>query len=185
MKDITILVDLDNTCNNFSSSFIQRVKELGYDFDQSLYTTWRISNGIVAEKPLKVQNDILFDMSFWENLQPLPNSAHVLKKLNKEYTIKIVTAPWRATSVFLDSKRQWVKKHFPFLSEDQIIFESKKWLLPGDIIIDDKPEILQKCADSKITIKHTMKYNVTVDTDFSFHSWSEVPSLFNTIETLL
>lgn len=179
---MTVLIDLDNTCNDFTGLFIKWVEKLGYEFDYDKYDSWDIEDAIVADNPRKVLAEILDNLKFWDELTPLPGCVEAMRKINSKYTVKIVTIPWKPESAFQNQKKKWVRKYFPFISNNQISFESKKWLVDGDVIIDDKPAILKKSADLKLTIKHIQPYNEDTDTDYEFSNWSEVPSILRKAE---
>ena len=65
-----------------------------------------------------------------------------MEKLYKEHEVFIVTAPWTQAVSCYNEKRKWVEKHLPFFNIDRIIFTKYKYLLDGDIIVDDCPEHL-------------------------------------------
>ena len=179
-----VLVDLDNTCNDFTNLFAQYVEDRGYTFDRSKYTTWHIDRAVVGhDKPKVLVNSILKDMSFWKNLQIRPGCRTALKNLiDRGYDVHVATALWVSNKDNEEVKRDWVRKNLPFIRT--IHFSEDKSALTGSIIIDDKPSTLEKCNETKVTVKAIQPYNTAVDSDFSFKNWNEIPRIFDMIEAL-
>jgi 5'(3')-deoxyribonucleotidase len=173
------LIDIDGTINTFPTQFIVEVMDLGYDFDvKSYYKTgdWDIAKYIVGtDNQKKVMNQICTTMEFWEKIPPIPEAQTVLKKINAEHEVLIVTTPWAEDEKFKVVKRKWMNKHFRFIKDSQIIFSNEKWLLDADIIIDDKPDTIEKCNKKMITIVPEHSYNKNIECDYRFTNWNEVP----------
>ena len=45
---------MDNTLNDFSKSFFEKVKNLGYDLNRTRYEKYDLGSGIKHEEPLKI-----------------------------------------------------------------------------------------------------------------------------------
>jgi 5'(3')-deoxyribonucleotidase len=179
---LTVLLDLDGTVNEFDTAFIKRVRDFGYSFDSEGYKDWHIENFIRgADDPRKVMDHIFGEVEFWNNLQPKKGAKEVLKELNKKYDIKIVTYVWRREYKYIEAKKNWVNKYFHFLKNNDFILESEKWKVPGDIIIDDKPKVLDHCFGEKYTICCDV-YNTEVKCNFRFKQWNQIPEIFKSIE---
>ena len=178
-----VLVDVDNTLNDLTKPFIKEVLHLGYNFNVSKYTSWDLSKAIEgSDDPEKVVDEIFSKVSFWDSLKPVEDCQRVLKRLSKDFHIIIATIPWRNTDEFINSRLNWLQEYFSFIND--VSFKIDKWNIPGEVIIDDKPDTLIKCT-KKITIKPIHIYNIDTPSDFSFGSWSEVPRIFNLIQETL
>ncbi len=183
---MTILVDVDNTLNDLSTPFIERVHELGYEFDKTKYTSWELADAVIAPNPKEVVAGIFNNPDFWRQLKPRPGSYNSLAYLNDRHKVIIATIPWRPTPEHREAKIRWLGYYFPFIKENQISFRKDKWNLPGDVIIDDKPETIKKCIDAgMITIMPSHPYNVDIPADVTFSSWKEIPKLFDNIDQLI
>jgi 5'(3')-deoxyribonucleotidase len=185
MKRLKLLIDMDSTCNEFIPHFIQAVRDRGYSFDFHRYNTngsWDIENFILgADDQKTVMNSIMSDLEMWETIPIADNADTVLKDLNRFHDITIATTPWGSDEVMKQVKRDWVATHLPFLSPRQVVFTSKKWTLEGDVIFDDKPDTIQQCNATMITVVPTQPYNRNVESDFRFANWSQVPKIIGTI----
>ena len=63
---------------------------------------------------------------------------------------------------------------FGFINENQIITCHDKWVLDGDIWIDDKPETLEKCSQKGKVIKINKPYNKYVYSDLAINDFSDL-----------
>ncbi len=83
---------------------------------------------------------VLYEPEFWDKVQPYKEALEYLPKFYKKHKIYIATAAHTKT---IDAKiNRCLYKHFPFLTEDNIIMIRDKSLLCCDWIIDDNPENL-------------------------------------------
>jgi 5'(3')-deoxyribonucleotidase len=181
-----ILVDMDGVLNLWNDHFIAWVKNLGYDFDEYEYThngDWEIDKFIIApEKGKKIMDNICVNMNFWATIPPDKTAIPVMKELNKKYNIFIATAPWSEDDKYKIDKIKWMKKYFNFIDSHQIILCKKKWEIPGDVIIEDKPETIDKCNSVMYTICHDQPYNKNCNPDYRFSNWNVVPGILQKIE---
>jgi 5'(3')-deoxyribonucleotidase len=64
-----------------------------------------------------------------------------------------------------DDKRAWLKENFPNLPKENIIFCSCKWMVVGDILVDDKPDTFLAFRErGRDVILMDMPYNRHIDT---------------------
>jgi len=95
-----------------------------------------------------------------------PNSYNILKKLNKNNKIILLTSACHYERS-LDMGRQFTDKwnfllkKFPFLPPENIIFANRKELIKGDIIIDDRVENLQGNIKHKFLFTCFHNKNIT------------------------
>ncbi|WP_042351250.1 5' nucleotidase, NT5C type [Bacillus massiliigorillae] len=77
-----------------------------------------------------------------------------------------------------DDKRAWIKEHFPNFPKENVIFCSCKWMIYGDILIDDKPNTFiefQKRGRDVILID--MLYNRHIDTKWRARDLQEAKEM--------
>jgi 5'(3')-deoxyribonucleotidase len=177
---------MDGTINHFDAHFINYVKDNGYEFDDYDFNhngDWDISKFIItSENQKKIMNDICTMMEFWDSIPPIKEAIPIVKELYLKYNVIIATIPWVDTLRYKRSKVLWMKKYFPFIARDHILFVNKKWELDGDIIIEDKPDTLDKCKESMYTICHNRPYNKNCNADYRFSNWNQIPKIIRTIE---
>jgi 5'(3')-deoxyribonucleotidase len=182
-----IICDVDGVLNDWAEHFIDSIEHLGFDFDHQGYKTYDIESyilGLSKKEQSVLMASIMENLHWWDTLEPLPDAYEVTKSLytNPSVDFYIATAPWNDTdSKYKIQKLRWMKKHFNFIPQNKIVFNRKKWELPGDLIIEDKPETLIKCADTKLTICHNQPYNRETPADYHFDSWSELSKVFKKV----
>jgi len=168
-----VLVDIDGTLNDFQNHFLEFLEKSGYHYDYSKCKEWHMERGIKTRDKKKILNSILSLDYFWETIPTLDYSFQGLQYLNDTYNVFIVTTPWNENNKKI--KLSWMKKNFPFIDEKQIIFSNSKWELKGDIIIEDKPDTINKCNKSGfITITKFQPYNMDIKTNEFLYSWRDI-----------
>ena len=182
MNKIIVLVDMDGVIAEFDEHFDVWVRAMGYGFDWSIFTSWSIEKAITGCENHKHQKavfaKVLNDPKFWLGIPVFPEAQEHLGKIHADprFHVKICTNPWGTQQIYKDVKIEWMNRFFPYIPTEDIIFSgSEKWLIPGEVIIDDKPEVLERCAPDKVTIKSNRPYNRETKSTFEFTRWSQVP----------
>ena len=186
-KPLHILLDMDNTIADLDRQVLTFLKMRGLGFDHLNYNSYQIFNfftGVSEEKKESILYEMFDDDLFWLTMKKIPYSKKVVKVLNKNYKLTIATKPFRDEKRFKETKKEWICDHYPYLSNNDIVFNFEKWNVSGNVIIDDNPEILTKCMEKgdKIVIKALNVYNKEIPSHFEFNNWLEIPFIFNTIE---
>ena len=84
-------------------------------------------------------------------------------KTSNKYKILIVTTPFPAVEEnFKRGRLVWLEQYFPFIERDQIMFESDKWNIRADIIIEDKKETVEKFDGMRIVMDTSYNQNIGV-----------------------
>ncbi|GEO20394.1 5' nucleotidase, NT5C type [Cyclobacterium qasimii] len=73
---------------------------------------------------------------FFETVPLIPGGQEVVAELSKQYKIFIVSAATEFP-LSLTEKHNWLNKHFPFISWQQMVFCGSKEIIKTDIMIDD------------------------------------------------
>jgi 5'(3')-deoxyribonucleotidase len=178
---------MDHTLNKLYESYSEYYKNLfGKDLNLtreglSTYYIHEITGPNKSqERERKYQ--IFNTPGFWENIPIYNNAAKVMEKLNKEHDVFIVTAPWTPAEGCYLEKKKWVEKYLPFFDIDKIIYTKHKYLLNGDIIIDDCPEHL---------INNRCRWQIKIWYPFNEHipgldaaTWNDVATYINNIKVM-
>ena len=161
-----IFVDMDHTLNKLYVSYNDQYKiKYGKDLELTRegLLTYFIHEITGPNKDIERQRkyEIFNTSGFWENIPIYDKAAKVMERLCKKHDVFIVSAPWLDAPDCYIQKRKWVEKHLPFFDVSKIIFTSHKYLLQGDIMIDDCPEhiINNKC---RWTIKMWYPFNENI-----------------------
>ncbi len=119
-----ILIDLDNVLVDFQS---------GID---------ACSDDIKADRAARKRRGLTEDWDEVEGIfalmQPMPGAIEAYQELTKRHDVFIVsTAPWENPSAWSD-KLIWVKTHLDKFADKRLILTHHKYLIAGDILIDDR-----------------------------------------------
>lgn len=92
---------------------------------------------------------LLASYTFWFSL-PITDDAlesvDIIRQLG--FSIKVATAPWRSCIGWEDTRRRLLKKYFNIKEEDVIIISAEnKYLLNGDVFIDDKESTVNRWVE--------------------------------------
>ena len=180
IKKKTIICDVDGCLGKFVEKFNSEMKRLGYEINDNKLTSWSLNDRFYPIKGKNIEKDylkILNNSNFWANLSVFENAQEILKKLNKKYILLIVTSPFpQVVNAFKKGRLEWMENNFPFIARNQIKFESEKWKIPADIIIEDKPETIEKFDGERIVMN--ADYNKEIDVKHKrVSSWREIEEL--------
>ena len=101
-----------------------------------------------------------FRKNFFRTMQVNENSQEVVKQLNKQYELFIVSSAMEFPNS-LSEKFEWLGEHFSFLHWKQFVFCGSKTVVHGDYMIDDLPHNLEKFNGEKLifTAPHNLQFN--------------------------
>lgn len=147
MDKKVVLVDLDDTINECGVRFWQLHEQLHGEYVNPQHVTdWDLA--LFSS----LGNDVysLFtEPGFYRHIELKAYAQQFIKNLNTKYDLYFVTDAPSGTSYCdlqdayanpVADKRKWVEEHFPFFDSSKMIFASHKWLVAGDVLVDDKPE---------------------------------------------
>lgn len=136
MKNLTILVDMDDSIENLSEAWVNYLNvRYGTSVKASEITDWDVSKAFPSLNSEDVYG-VLREEGLWKTVKPLPGAVKYLKKLIDDGNqVYIVTASHPDTvSVKMNNV---LFKYFPFIPYQNVIVASKKQLISGDILVDD------------------------------------------------
>jgi 5'(3')-deoxyribonucleotidase len=73
---------------------------------------------------------------FFRNIPVMPQSQEVLKELCERYEIFVTSAAMEYPNSFT-AKYEWIREHFPFIPDSNIVFCGDKSIIAADFLIDD------------------------------------------------
>lgn len=129
----TILIDADDTLYDTLPAFLYEYNRLtGENVKFEDINTWDMDD--ILKEPQYI--DIIFrNPDFFEGLKLKPYAKEIVEKLNKIHNVYIVTSG--QTCSFIGKERA-IKRDFPFLKPEQVVFCWNKGLYKGDVLIDDR-----------------------------------------------
>jgi len=186
-----ILVDLDDTLNKFAPSFWDTYnKEHGEDQNYLNVNAWNLQE---FARPDVDAYELLKTPGFFRYLPLKEYAEEFMKHIYDKYNVYLVTDSPAGTSHCdielgenhsnpADDKRKWVAEHFPYFPQDQIIICSHKWLIEGDILVDDKPATFEKFEElGKKCILIDMPYNQHIETKWRAKDLREAEAMIEEI----
>lgn len=168
-----VLCDIDNVLNNFTEACINKYnKDNGTQFTVDDVYTYDIASSLGVTDFKYFLDNYLLSPEVSDNCLPLADANTYLEKINKLCQLRIVTArEWcQLTNIY-----SWFQKHYPFITDKQIIRCQEKGLLRGDVLIDDSLDNILSFPTGRIVFDY--KYNRDVDDLKHFihrvHTWEE------------
>lgn len=181
MNKCKVFCDLDEVLWDLLPHWIEYNNQLheiyssNYDLlstNYFIYDTWEFQNKFSSQHTKDNFFRILDSSIFWQSIKTTPNRIATLNELNNNSDIDlyiVTSTDWRH-----GSKIDRFVKLFPFIKNNQIILCHDKWVLDGDIWIDDKPETLEKCSKKGNVIKVSKPYNELAHCDLYINDFAEL-----------
>uniref|UniRef100_A0A8C7J363 5',3'-nucleotidase, mitochondrial n=1 Tax=Oncorhynchus kisutch TaxID=8019 RepID=A0A8C7J363_ONCKI len=148
-KRLRVLVDMDGVIADFEGGFLKKYRAR---YPNEPYITLEDRRGFwVSSQYGNLRSDLCEKaISIWESkdffieLEPLPGGVQAVKEMAKmENTdVFICTSPIKHYIHCPGEKYAWIEKHLGYDFLDQIILTRDKTVVTGDVLIDDKPDIL-------------------------------------------
>ncbi|MBR0165097.1 MAG: hypothetical protein IJQ12_10535 [Lachnospiraceae bacterium] len=175
MKKKVILVDMDDTLENFTEAWVDYAnRRFGTSVAPEEITDWDPSvhfEGVSHDE----MYDLILEDDFYYTLKPLEDAAHYLKKImDAGHEVLIVTSTQH--QVVPIKMEQVLFRFFPFLTWDQVIVTSRKQMLRGDILIDDAPHnhIGGDYEKILITAPHNRHFDAEAHGMIRVDNWEEI-----------
>ena len=148
MKQLRILVDLDDVLNDLLACWVALLNEKHcLAADPEDLKIWNVQ-GLYPTLTVEEVYRPIYENEIWAMLSPRPTSVEYLKKMMDDgHDVLIVTASAYQT---LPAKMDWLFTTFPFISWENVIITKRKQLIRGDVLIDDGIHNLEGGAYFKI-----------------------------------
>lgn len=184
-KQPVILIDMDDVMAEFSEEWISRYNK-DYEDNQTveMFESWNTLPPVKPECGIKIF-DYFTEPGIYRHLKPKEGSQEVIAELIAlgAEVLVVTDSPkgcsfgddnWKGSNP-ADDKRAWLTEHFPMISEDNVFICRKKWHVEGDILIDDKPETIEKFQErGRKIIAMEMPYNRDMDIELRAKTWVDV-----------
>lgn len=113
--------------------------------------------------------------NFFRDLQVMKDSQSVIEELNSHFEVYITTAAMEYPTSFT-AKYEWLKEHFPFLSDMNFVFCGTKKIIHADYLIDDNIKHFKTFEGQGLL--YTAPHNIN-ETDYvRVNNWKEIRDYF-------
>ncbi|UJH66141.1 5' nucleotidase, NT5C type [Allomuricauda sp. SCSIO 65647] len=134
---MTLFIDMDEV---LADTYLRHIELYNEDFDKDLTAeqcqgreVWQV----VPEAHQKSVRDHARAIGFFRDLKPIKDSQEVLRELYKKHEVYIASAAMQFPHS-LKEKSDWLDEYFPFIHWRRRILCGDKFVLRGDLLIDDR-----------------------------------------------
>jgi 5'(3')-deoxyribonucleotidase len=173
MKNFRICIDIDGVLANLISPWIEKYNiEYNDNLKVSDIDVWDWHVKTKKECGEKIYRMLTPDL--FENLPVIEYSQDVVERLNKKYEVFIVTAARNANMV--SPKARWMKKNFPFIKREKIVYAVDKSICRANFLLDDAPHNLDGFIGTPLLFDAPHNQD---ETRFErMNNWNEVATYF-------
>ena len=173
-----VLLDMDDVITNCLRSAVKNYnEEYNTNFDYKKVNTWALEDFLGVDT--EVVMNLFRDPGFFENLTPKKGSVGAINELIKstKYDIYVITATSDDDGSELVEKIRWFKKYIPKFNTKRIISCNDKYVIRGDVIVDDKVSNLESCEPYMQCILMDSPTNKECDKYIRIRSLKYLPEL--------
>lgn len=142
----TILLDVDGVLADFVGAYLSLLeRELGIVATREQVTDFDIgaSLGLTSAQSSQMKRAIGSCEGLARCLAVYPGAVFGLRELEKLGEVYIVTSPWNSNPTWTHDREHWLRANFG-IPHSRVIHTSAKYLVRGDVFIDDKTTAVAK-----------------------------------------
>ncbi|MDQ0208793.1 5' nucleotidase, NT5C type [Alkalicoccobacillus murimartini] len=113
--------------------------------------------------------------TFFRDLEVMKDCQEVIEELTSSYEVFITTAAMEYPTSFT-AKYEWLKEHFPFLSDMNLVFCGNKSIIRADYLIDDNSRHFKTFQGQGVL--YTAPHNIHETGQVRVNNWQEVRNYF-------
>ncbi|SPU18962.1 5'(3')-deoxyribonucleotidase [Niallia circulans] len=169
-----IAIDMDEVMADFNKKHLALFNR---DFGEQLTTDDLHGKKLRELRPelVKEIRGYLLDPTYFRDLEVMEHCQEVVEELAQSYEIFVATAAMDFPTSF-NAKYEWLKEHFPFIDDQNIVFCGNKSIIHADYLIDDNVRQLERFSGEGILF--TSPHNVNVTGYPRVHNWLDVRDYF-------
>lgn len=171
------LVDLDGVCCDTIPYWLSVYNEEHNDnLTPEDVTEWDLHNLVKPECGKNIYG-YLDPPHVFSSLAQRPGCAEVLSEIKATgHDVVIVTAVHPTSRTAHNDKTIWVMKHLPFIGFKNIIAAHRKYLVAGDMLLDDSPENISHFPG--LTCVFDWAYNRDVSSTHRVFDWYQFRDIY-------
>ena len=182
---MVLCVDVDDVICNLQEVVINLFNErYGSNYKIEDFTDYDVMNVLPTQDGIVMRN-MYGETGLYNKVKPMHGAQEALQKLiNMGHQVYLVTAAIPKT---YGEKVEFIKRYFPFISEENIVCMKHKWLFKADIIIEDNLQtLLAKPYYHRILLDKPWNQSAR---DYVYgiercHNWDEILAAVNKINDL-
>ncbi len=168
-----IAIDMDEVIADFHPKLVELWNQ---HFAEQLTTEELNLFDLQQHDPKKLADifRLVDEIDFFADLPVIADSQQVIARLSEHYEIFITTAAMLLPSSF-HAKYNWMRRHFPTIQPDHIVFCGNKSIINADYMIDDNAvNFVNFCGEGLL---FTAPHNRHVTGYRRVNSWQDVATL--------
>ncbi len=168
---MTIFVDMDDV---LADTYGKHIELYNKEHKQELSLAHIKSGEVWHNVPEMHQKSILqhaYQEGFFRNLEPIKDAIQVMEALYNKHEVYIATAATQFPNS-LKEKSDWLDQYMPFITWQHRIMCGHKFILKGDLLIDDRTYNLENFDGDTLLFNSPHNINDTGYTRVS--SWLEI-----------
>ncbi|UOB16242.1 5' nucleotidase, NT5C type [Abyssalbus ytuae] len=168
---MTIFVDMDEV---LADTYLAHIEQYNEDFNENLTLEecWgnEVWKAVPGHRQQSVKNHAR-TIGFFRKLKPVKNSQEVLKELHDKHEVYIASAATQFPNS-LQEKSDWLDEYFPFIDWKKRILCGNKFILKGDVLIDDRSYNLEHFEGRPLLF--TSGHNIHENRFERVNMWEEI-----------
>ncbi len=169
----TALLDVDGVVADFTGDLLRAINSPLTEAD---ITQWDLF-ALLGDRA-EAARDVCKQDVFWRHMTLVPGAPEGVAKLQAEgYEIVWVTSPYYACVTWEDARRDWLYRTFGS-GPRQMISTSLKYLVHGDVLIDDKPSHVTDWMKTTDGIAYLYDRPHNQDHDLVRFTWERYTTLY-------
>ncbi len=180
-----LCVDVDDVICNLQEVVIDIFNDrYGSNYKIEDFTDYDVMNVLPTQDGV-VMKDMYSETGLYNKVKPILGAQESLQKLiNMGHQVYLVTAAIPKT---YGEKVEFIKRYFPFISEENIVCMKHKWMFKCDIMIEDNLQtLLAKPYYHRVLLDRPWNKS-TKDYVYGVHrctNWNEILTAINEINEL-
>jgi len=166
-----IAIDMDGVLADVAEQFLRYDER---DFGKR--KTLEEIAGFEERKAFPRCREYVYSNGFFRTVPVMEHSQEILKQLNDEYEVFIVSAATEFPQS-LPEKLEWLNEHFPFIQWQQIVFCGIKTIVNADMMIDDHFKNLDHFEGTTFLYSQPHNLHRSDGRHKRVHSWPEIASI--------
>jgi len=169
-----IAIDMDEVIADTLAKFLLVCnQELGCSLSKGDLAGRNLFDVVGKEHFTRIRT-IVEQRNFFSDLEVMPDSQQVIRKLMEQYEVFISSSAMEVPSSFT-AKYDWLTRHFPFIPPSNIVFCGDKSILNADYLIDDNARHFERFRGEGILF--TAPHNLNVQGHRRVNGWRDVPAM--------